>query len=142
MRLCCFLIFLLLLLLLLPRRLRSRSPLPLFDPAPSLAPPSICLLLLFPLISLRDSRRGTSRFRGFETWRQNNSKVNFGSIENGCAAFDLPPEGQKKERWAISRTVNEIMRIYAESIAGGGRGGPGPFGKTLNFPFADRHHRR
>ena len=52
-------------------------------------------------------------FQDFETWRQNNSKVDFGSIENGCAAFDLPPEGQKKERWAISRTVNEITRIYA-----------------------------
>ena len=33
---------------------------------------------------------------------QNNSKLNHGSIENGSAAFDLPPEGQKKERWAVS----------------------------------------
>ena len=33
---------------------------------------------------------------------QNNSKVDFGSIENGCAAFDLPPEGQEKERWENS----------------------------------------
>ena len=33
--------------------------------------------------------------------RTNNSKLDLGSIENGCAAFDLPPEGPKKERWAI-----------------------------------------
>ena len=33
---------------------------------------------------------------------QNNSKLDFGSLENGCAAFDLPPEGLKKECWASS----------------------------------------
>ena len=30
------------------------------------------------------------------------SKIDFGSIQNGSAAPDLPPEGPKKERWAIS----------------------------------------
>ena len=36
------------------------------------------------------------------TTSQNNSKSDRGSIENGYAAFDLPPQGSKKERWAIS----------------------------------------
>ena len=31
-------------------------------------------------------------------WSLNNSKLDRGSIENGSAAFDLPPEGPKKER--------------------------------------------
>ena len=33
---------------------------------------------------------------------KNNSKLDLGSTKNGCAAFDLPPEGPKKERWANS----------------------------------------
>ena len=34
--------------------------------------------------------------------RQKNLKIGLGSIQNGPAAPDLPPEGSKKERWAIS----------------------------------------
>ena len=61
----------------------------------------------------RVRKKSVGQFHGGLNRRTNNSKLDLGSIENGCAAFDLPPEGQKKEHWAISRTVNEITRIYA-----------------------------
>ena len=30
-------------------------------------------------------------------------KLDLGTIKNESTAFDLPPEGPQKERWAISR---------------------------------------
>ena len=43
-----------------------------------------------------------SRFppRHLETCRPEISKLDLGSIENGSAASDLPPEGPKKKDWA------------------------------------------
>ena len=46
----------------------------------------------------RVRQKSVGQLHGGPRHRTNNSKLDFGSIENGCAAFDLPPEGQKKER--------------------------------------------
>ena len=40
--------------------------------------------------------------------RPTRSKIDIGSIKNGCAASDLPPEGQKKESWAIFSKYHQI----------------------------------
>ena len=43
-----------------------------------------------------------SRFppRHLETCRPEISEIDIGTIKNGFAASDLPPEGPKKKRWA------------------------------------------
>ena len=48
-----------------------------------------------------------------------NSELDFVSIENGCTAFDLPPEGPKKERWAISATLQNNSKVDFGSIENG-----------------------
>ena len=50
------------------------------------------------LLAIRQGRRMIQPLRAFR--RAKMSKLDLGTIENGSAACDLPPEGPKKKSWA------------------------------------------
>ena len=62
-----------------------------------------------------------SRFppRHLETCRPEISKLDLGTIKNGSAASDLPPEGPKKKSWAVLTHLAHISKLALETIKNG-----------------------
>ena len=62
-----------------------------------------------------------SRFppRHLETCRSEISKLDLGTIKNGSAASDLPPEGPKKKSWADLTHLAHISKLALGTIKNG-----------------------
>ena len=62
-----------------------------------------------------------SRFppRHLETCRPEISKLDLGTIKNGSAASDLPPEGPKKKSWADLTHLAHISKLALGTIKNG-----------------------
>ena len=61
-------------------------------------------------------RKGTGGLRkgltpSLETWTKITRVLVHGSIKNGSAASDLPPEGPKQERWGDLTHLEHISKL-------------------------------